>query len=668
MKYLMPFKDMQQWEHNIHCDMCKQIDEFIMHVLNEQIILPEIHANTQEIDIEREVLENLVEKDKLRVLEPSEIVEDTRYTNYPKYTIEEKHKIIIHNETMLKTLEAMLVDGYRVINVYKAHNRELNALMALKTIDSQVLARYNSLLSIYRGRTFSANHISKEKLMPLIKGTDASTTLYSRWCSHCGARKLDIYDTLISERMDLLPITNFSCKMDNGKLHITWCDSSSYAFEYSCLIFNDVIIGIYSYNEHEREPVEINISNNIPYTLYVVNFDRFNHEIVRTPVKLIFIEDEHRSKVKPITDIVARQEIVLEKDEVNNYWQQKKVIRPIFTATTDRTIIRRALNEIPAHVQFGLTCDEPYQVVPNEDEKLWVVKPFPVSQKYVKKNGNNIIFYEDINYDSTPAFCQLSSYGHPCRNLRVKNYSREAEVTWEDSYKNWKSTRLYLKVYDGKPIRSIMEGELIYEVFEENKYKYEPYLIKKLRNGYKYQLGIFPVTKQDLVMVDANQLILEPAYIKPSHYINDIFVSEHERNIHAQIGEIRDINKREYEIRNAIYIGDFYWYRDKFITDKNTILWFETQYPVIEGGKLQFQLYNEYPVQVNIYSNHLNIFNKSIEKTELHRWTEVEIEVAKMQYCKIVIEVESCYANIKCMIKDLVFHYNMGEDFHIVME
>ena len=637
MKYVMPFINMTNWEkyedkpYNKRCDLCKQIDNKLNHILDKQVIVTD---------------------------------------NRDESTIE-------YNTKLIDEVENLLVDGYHILDTFEKCNKDFDTLLMLQNNNTNVIQKYLAYINTFEGFTFTAHKYLKNEN----QYSDIPLTFYSRWCKQCGARKLDIYDTSKSENLALLPITNINFEIVNNNLNITWQDSDINYCHSSYIHINNTIYGPYQFNEHLLKPAVISIEDNIIYNIYIVNYDTFNRELIRSPLKIILHETSVKPEIKPITDTQVNQETLLIKDEINNKWLRKRILHTTFTPTTEKTIVRRSLNMIdnpdtykygnlmngiPADINFGIPCDIPYQIIDDNDMRIWIIKPFPISKKYGKKENNIISFYEEINNDSKAVIVSLYPMGPSCSNLRVQNFSHRVEIKWQDAYDNWKATKLYIKEFDGTPIKNQYEGKLIYINTIENNHNYVPYEIRNLENGKKYQLGIFSVTQDDIIMIDPKQLILEPKYIRPSHYINEEFINMH--NIqpfkemdHTPPNEIREIDKSLYEYKNMMRLGKFRWENEQLVTNEETLMWFETQYPVEEGGKLKFELSSNYPCQIYLYINYANMFLQIINKANMN-WEKYEFDIPRMHYCKIILEVKCKYINRKICFRNMQFHYYTGEE------
>lgn len=632
MKYVMPFIDMKNWEHNSDCSLCKQIDDKLNHILDKQIIITDAHDES---------------------------------------TIE-------YNTKLINEVEPLLVDGYGILDTFEKCNKDFDTLLMLQNNDTNILQKYLAYINTFAGFSFTVN----KRLKNENQYTDMPLTLYSRWCKKCGARKLDIYDTIRSESLALLPIININFTLNNNQLNITWQDSNANYCHTSYLHINDKVYGPYKYNEHILKPAVIPIEDNIIYSIYIVNYDTFNKEIVRSPLKIFLNETNNKPIIRPIKDTQVLQETKLVKDKINNNWIRKRILHILFTPTTEKTIVRRSLNMIenpesyhygnfmngePQDINFGIPCNIPNQIIDDNDYRIWIIKPFPVSKTYGKKENNIITFYEEINNNSNAVVVPILPLGPYCSYLRVKNFSHRVEIKWQDAYKNWKETRLYIKEYDGIPIRDQYEGKLIFTNTEENKYHFSPYEIRNLENGKKYQLGIFSVTQDDIVMIDPKQLILEPKYIRNSHYINEEFINKHNIQDFKEVHEItpnkiQEIDKSLYEYKNIMRLGKFKWENEQLITYEEAIMWFETQYPVEEGGILKFEANSLYPCQINIYINYANMFSINIQPMNIINWEKYQIDIPRMHYCKIILEVKCKYKNRKVSLRNMVFHYNTGEE------
>ena len=962
MKFVIPFNDKNTWQHNSKCELCQQIDSQINHILELQ--------------------------------------------RQQKFA-----------EEAITRLELILVDGYNLTNTLEIGGIA-NRFEIFKTIDSEVDKRifnylYDTYLTAYLpntdttvvqgNTTYSANfdnvidffhtflgnvgtdtiledliHEKERNFYQPIKkmpiGSDKPVILYGRWCKQCGARKLDIYDSLRNERTDLLPITNFFCVVkDTNKasakaesnVYITWTDTKSMAFAYSKLFMGDLdnnnrngldvsdlykrygnykhydsaanpeveeidssLKGIYSYNEHQYNPVILPIEEDVLYLCYVINYDKFDNILSKSSVRFILKEtpaftntvkhtaerffinnfftmetssmetsstdtasnnsssnsdntttvettndltidkakvksagslvpieedttyvtidekqiisapvdhdliistvnhtpkiskipgrtftyriDSHgeplpdklsksrpfiKEPILPIDDLQVWQETILVKygDQLNknifnnnrvlkpnttltgehidnnylnvNYeretlphrfvnlsinqimemanngvdieqcffpvidndetsylwrWVRKTVLVSKFTQRSNRTIIRRSMEDIPADIDSGLEFRFPFQEIEEDDQRSWYIKSFSLSRTYAKRIIEGFQLYKDVNYDSTPLQFQVKSLTVDCIQLTCKNYSRRVDLTWIDPYTNWSKTQIYIREWNGLPIWRTTDAKLILEIDEENKYRDRPLEIDGLVNGKDYQIGIFPVTKDGITIINPIQLVGKPRYIRPRHVIDEEFINKYQadvkkpvpdninsdndsnssdgRNplsIHEHVGYVGDIdhivygtkitgyrlpdknnsngcheenivnhdnlNKDIFLIKNKLSLGDFIWDIDKLKTHKSTLMWFETRYPLVEGGILTFEAYSTYPSVITVYSNHSNQFLMQISTDTLH-WQQFSVEIPPIHYCKIIINIESKYSNLTFYLRNIILEYKTGSE------
>ena len=574
MKYIIPFIDKNKWVHNHNCIYCEQIDKQINNILNIQ---------TKDIN---------VALDKINVLE-----------NY-------------------------LVDGYGILQVFE-HNGyillnkdEIDSLYTLKNIDDSVLDKYTAYLS----NAEYPDNVS-----------DNITTFYSRWCKHCGARKLDIYDTNRTERFDLLPIKNFTIttKEENNEVYayINWRDSDTLTYAYTKLFINDEeVLSTNVKNKYEINAYTIKIKPNVMVEIYVGNYDKYNDLLVTSDKKYIVHESNAKSDLTPINDICAWQEVRLIKED--NSYKRKNCIITTYTPTTNNTIVRRAINGIPTNPYFGLECNY-IQEVEDSDIRLWYIKPFPVSDRFAKITDGGIKLYYDYNLDSQYTTIQLNPLVDNCTNLSIKNDSKKAYISWEDpNSSNWLKTIIMIKPYDGTPIIHVNDGIIIYNSINYNDYKDKSFIINNLINGKDYQIGIFPVTKDNLVIIDSNQLIAKPRYIRNPY--------------------------KWHEPYELTYNDHFYWDNDKLTTIQNTVAYLTCNFPFVEGGWLSFQVKSNTAVHLNIYLNEKNVFNQELKANEVYHWKDINIDIPIMEYCKIIFEVKSKYSNMKFSMKNINLYYKEG--------
>lgn len=710
MKFIIPFNNEENWEKG-SCPICKQTDKYLLHILEKQ---------------KKRDRENI--------------------------------------ETVIKMLELGLVDGY---NLFSVPIKRKKAIPLFKTVDRLVDKRIFNYLyetfikenkKININTTYSINfndlkegfaklignvelddtltELIQEKeynfysLEKKLIGSDDPVLIYSRWCKFCGARKLDIYDTLRNERLDLLPITNFFCVLKNRKVYINWVDSKSFAYKYSKLFNGSKELIVAKYNEYKDEPFTIDVEDDILYTFYVINYDKDDKIIARSQIRFILNETNNEKVVLPVNDLSINQETILVpyRDKGHNYEYTKTIVnnnlRPIkrkdinnkyvneiidkeekpikrinlsfiesegkdtdFISLLDDNIndidleingknkiwrwvrknvivtepvqkdliIRRSIESVPNDIDVGINCDYPFQEVEEGDLRKWFIKVFPVSKTYAKRILEGFQFYRKINYESMTKVLQLTPLITDCTDMKCVNRSKRVDLTWTDPpFYNWSKTQIYMREYNGMPIWRKTDAELIAEVDNRDLYRYSPFELTGLINGKNYQLGIFPVSYYGVTLINPIQLIGKPRYIRPSHFIDDKFIDSIKQ-------KIRIVDKNVYRIDNDINIGSFYWNGDKFTTTQSTIFWFETEYPVVEGGILSFEVYSNYPCVINVYSNHANIFTTNISTNTL-MWEKFEINVSPLPYCKLIIDIACKYSALNLHMRNVKFEYKTGEE------
>ena len=261
---------------------------------------------------------------------------------------------------------------------------------------------------------------------------------------------------------------------------------------------------------------------------------------------------------------------------------------------------------------------------------------------------------------------------------------------------------------------------MVYESSKENQHEKIAYRLDNLENGKNYQIGIFPCTKDDVICLSPIQLIGQPRYIRPKQIINYDYLLKHLFNDKDNISNKDDIeiDKDIYMTDGKINIGKFVWNENRFSTSENTTLWFEPLYPLLEGGKLTFTIYNNNPCTIQVYVNQLNIFNialnrrhvyyssndlsfkhdllfkKNLQLSKINDKYEDNLQLSKVNdkyednlqlskinnkyednsednkinikipaqyYSKIIIDVQSEYVDTIIDIKDIELNYNNGE-------
>lgn len=665
MKYIIPFINEHNWEHTDECTYCKQIDLLINEVIDYQQEI--VNGNQNETTSLGNITDESITGELLK---------------------------------KINTIEEYLVDGYQILQCREAHGHILMNydsivdVHKMKNYEPSALNKYFKYLGednllIYENVSENTSEDTSEDTSNesvskvLVTADDTPTTLYSRWCSHCGARKPDIYDTTRRERYELipLPITNFfvefvkSSEDDRTIASIIWRDTPADSFAYSMIYDGDFpIITINERYKHEENPYYLGVIDNTLYQFYIVNYDKYGKELCRSETIYVIHEDNlTKPFIPPVTDTEADQEVRLLVDHTfkgitysdsasgndsntnlpinvpNNIYERteegliyngirykrKNCIISSYTPTTKETIYRRAINGIPVDPFFGIECVF-VQDIEDDDVNVWYIKPFPVSQEFAAKTATGYRLYKEYNYNSRCAVLPLTPLTKECENISLQNDSHKIYLKWENPVDiHYDKTIIIMKEYDGKPITKIADGKIIYETSTNNSFT-----IGNLHNGWYYQIGIFSVTKTGLVIVSENQVLGNPRYIRESIPWTIPYYLTH--------------------------MDRFFWNeKEECITTiyPNTVGFLECEHPLVEGGILTLKVRSKAPVRLNIYTNEKNMFWMDISKHEILRWLPITIKLPRMDYCKFIFSVESSFGDAtKFDMKDINFTYNDGEE------
>lgn len=665
---------------------------------------------------------------------------DARFNKLLHTNIEEK-------QDELNELEKYLVDGYGVIQVIERFELQFNRvkeLALLKNIEPGTVARYNEYI----------NHIeSTDK-------TDTPCTLYARWCAKCGTRKYDIYDTLRKERMDLLPITNFFISLpafnNTGlvtNMHIVWRDSRTDQLYKSVLIINNKpVVSTYQRDEYEINPYVYRINTNALNTVYIISYDKYGYELVRTPLKYIIAESVDKIMPQPIEDFFAIEETRLVREGF--HYKREKIIDMHYTnasinndlgdnisnddiainnavvnnapkndisendtskndtfvsdITTDSVlnnaiptnseshnndltdndskdsihsggnahiskdfnniVLRAALRGIPELTEYGYDVNNP-MIVDNDSLDVWYIKPFPRSEQHARKSGKKYQLYYDYNDYSQFAVVSLSKLVDDATIVRVQPDNKSIHVYWNNPRLNWGRTQIlvketgkidnridilkyndyfsqdflhnYPKIFEDY-IMSIHDGIVVYDsdnssdnkytICEENGYTIE--------NGKFYQVAVVPFNKQNVATIPTKQHNVLPLYIRDTQIIN-----------------------------NVKFPGQFIFKDNKWIATTNTLMWFEAEYPLIEGGILTFTVNsNNYPVILRVWANQRNIFEDMYKTYKIYTNNIFQFEIEPADYCKIIMQVESPYKQMYISISNIKLIYKPFKDYKLSID
>ena len=557
----------------------------------------------------------------------------------------------------IEHIETLLVDGYKILHV----------LEGLNYTDQEVsmIQQYSLLKNIEPGTVARYNYFVNNDELFYDSMDDLPTTLYSRWCSICGARKFDIYDTLRKERMDLLPITNFFIKLPSlteddlyTDMYIKWRDSGTDQFDHSELVINDnVVLKSVQRNEYADDYYIYTIKTNVLYAIYIVNYDKFNHELTRTPLKYIIAESDNKPIPLEIADLTVKEETRLVRQ--NSQYIREKLININYTPTSEYTAIRMAEKDEPGDINTGIPIENNQIVVSDEDIRLWCIKPFPGSELRARKVNKSYQLYRDYNNESSPAYIQLSRLANEPSLMSAKPSDRSIYLNWSDPLYNWSRTDVYIKeaelINREKPneayskdflhnypkvyedyIMNIHGGKLIYSNDILKKHRDESYKIctengYELINGHQYQVALVSVNKNGTSTIPTRQFNVMPQYIRPSYKL--------------------DYQNRLTHMDNCLFENEY------LVTYKPTTCFYVAQYELIEGAFLKFNISSNYPIKLKIWTNQANIFDEYIHGNEQYRYKEIKLEIPKMSYCKIILNISSPYKQMHVKIKDFELIY-----------
>lgn len=754
LKYLIPFTDKMNYKSNDQCSICKQIDELTNHILQQQSELMTLYKLNRNEKIKSFIQTNIQLINRLE----TQLVD-----GYGIISTLEKIGLVKEEFFYLKNTDSAVLNRFQsYVNLFQDYNINYSSINNLIEDNLIENTAYNDIpLTLY---SRWCKKCGSRKLDIYDTDIDERKDLQPITNFFCNLISKDNkYSVSVTWTDSIHSAVNYSGLYINNKLidkfNINEHKSNSFQVE----IENNILYTFYiaDYDEFDNEIVRsqnkiilhTDTVNEIikPITDLKINqetiliYDKLNQHWIRknalvanftpttdkTILKRSLNMDHYNDSDNDLYNDSYNETYNISQNNVyNSIHQQPNEYSSPFNGTvtnisegldftflsTDNNIYidnkNNVYNEQNIYIDFNKNYDHEnnkyyfnkpnkiYQIVDDNDLRTWIIKPYPVSKLYARIYKNQFQFYNNINYDSPAVFFSLHPLGTDCSNFRFKNFSKRAEVTWIDASVNRSKTVLYLKEYDGKPILNINDAELIYETTEFNKHNINPYTIYNLKNGTDYQLGIFSVTKDNITIINTNQLKLSPRYIRPKHIINEEFINKYNINIFKEpinkdltkinidpdLNEINNessykdeygnsslynnfsyinngnsIDRSIYNYQNRMNIGKFYWNEDKLTTNEETILWFETKYPVLEGGKLNFDIYSNYPCQLNVYSNNFNIFKQKINSINTFKWEHININIEPMNYCKIIIEIKCKYLAFYAHIKNIEFIYNMSQ-------
>ena len=558
-KFIIPFYDITNWKHNSKCETCTKIDKLISEITMLQTKYFSLTDNTF-----------------ISLKEQSQEIQN----------------LFSQIQSKIDKLEYYQVDGYNILQTYESHGiatnqDKIDSLYTMKNIEESVNIRINNYLN--------------NKSVEYIEDIDKETTFSSRWCSQCSLRKCDIFDTNRTERMDLLPITNAFAIAKDYKIKLNWEDSQAKTYSYTKLFRNNELILTTTKNQYKTlSYIDRDIIPGKLYEYNIINYDKFDN--ILTQKKIFALQErteEENKNIIPdtIIDTKVRQRIVLK----NNI--PVHVLTTTFTSpdNAESNNIRLDIDSIPYYEFDGEEIEKQEQLtnilikgieqdkyeikgIPFDFNRTYYIKPYPCSEIFYKKNDNQYIPYRMYNRNSSYDYIIYHKTVDTPINLSIRNSDKKCFVNWEDTNdSNWKSTIIMIREYNECLIKDDTDGEIIYIETEKNLHINNKYCIDNLISGKKYQIGIFSVSKEDIVTISPIQLIGEPLYLRNEADFNGLNVFDGYSKI--------SYTKYGYFMNEH----DSYW-------------WKYLKYSPIYGAKMYFSLQTEKAVKIRIYTNDTLLF------------------------------------------------------------
>ena len=586
-KYIVPFVDETKWETHTSCRYCNSIDKRYKSIIELQ-------------------------KDKKNFNKCQELID-----NVNQFT----------------------VDGYGLLQTYES--------------DGMILTDYDNIKKVGKYKNYTADVIQKAqnyidgKTLTLdvsdIKDVDDETIFFGRWCSVCGARKPDIYDTLRLERLDLLPITSFRVDNKETTAEIVWKDSESKVYAYSKLFRNGECISICATKDkyYNNEKYVDTIESGILYQYYVVNYDSYNAPIATSEILMTLTESADTQPPAVCTDVSALQTTKLYKKNDDTY-ETKNILYFYYTDPTDAdfagTDIRIGLETyLPDTEKAGKRGDKEMLLTEYglEFNKLYWIKPFPHDKgKWKHLNDGYEMFY---NYNRNSDFAVIT-LTEPCGEISaisVENGNKEVKVSWTDPVDNWSESYVGMRESTGTPITDIKDCKIIYKTNDSNVNK--SYVIDGLENGRKYQIAIFTVSKKGVVTICSQQVVAEPIYKQDSECFGE--------NCSLTYMDYFQYNKRIKTDRGIL--TDCFWVK------RHSVAWLDCKHVLQEGAVIDMDVMLDGHTVFTLYSNQDKIFRIEGPLS----WKHISVEILPVDFCRVVFDASSEYQVMGVYLKNIVLTY-----------
>lgn len=546
-------------------------------------------------------------------------------------SIDEYYKDILNNKldkSKINFLDNLLVDGYGLLKVYEKNGSHLYEKEKLDLLNTYLNDNEHLDIKIKNILYNTNNEYSGYK-------SDIPTIRYGRWCSRCGSRKPNIFDSLRYMDYNLIKIKNIHYEIVENIFYLNFEDIDSDLYSKTEIYINEDLIETYNKNnKYQSNKFMYNLEKGKLYYVRIVNYD-ITETVIGKYQDVVYISSDDIIPPEPIKNIKAKQvrKIVKEKDNLIN----KEYIELSFD-TDNKYIIRIGeKNYVPANENDGL---EVSKLVDINEYKLEVghtyyFKPFPYDEYMIKDNTNGLgyVKYCNFNYDSDYTYLKLLNQ---CDNTYMINYiegNENIKITWRDpmdtTTSKWKKTLLVIK--EGTNILNENDGKVI-EITDKNKYASTPYIFDKLTNGNTYYIGIFPVNENGLVNVCLeNQL-----KVKPGYFTNDlIFNSKNKFN----------------------YMGHWTVSDNTFNTTISSLCFFDTDIFLEYGGKLTFKVKADglrKSGKLDVYMNNKVVYTLS-QDTD---WIDVDLNIDINQYLKVMFLATEGLAKINVSLKDVKLSFN----------
>lgn len=396
------------------------------------------------------------------------------------------------NQHKISSLEYLLIDGYKLINVIESNNNITNEV-------AENIKSYLTYNDDIVNKAISKFGNSSESIVYNTYFAKNPTMLFGRWCRDCGSRKPDIYDTIKLLSFNI----NFNYKLINNVISLYW-DKLIYDFDYKINIYKKVDnideILFFTSDNSILTITDSDIKDGRTYYYRIEYITEFNEILCECSLNVLNkINKDHTPKQLSNLRFVKHKKIELIDDKYITINYIKAVYDKPDDINFGKSIFKLNSDHVPSiefwHSDYEFNDDNTF-IFPDNNTKYFI-KTFVRSKPFKIDWINDHKIYPDkyfYNSDMTPRIIQYNDYRDDLYDLVFSDSRRSMKITYKlKIYNECTGVKLLFK-QDNKFILDDNDGtykEVIIPV-EHAIYDYEVYINGLASNSF-WVFGIFPM-------------------------------------------------------------------------------------------------------------------------------------------------------------------------------